>query len=372
VALAEESVERTGIADVALLRASRLIDFERRLVAASAAILYLVIAYTTITFVLRRFPFTRPWGESMRGFLIATATELGLGIAKALPGIVTIVIIFLLARFVARMIAFWFDAITRGRIASPRWLHAETAVPTRRLLTALVWLFAAVSVYPYVPGSQTDAFKGISVLAGLMLTLGSSGLITQIMSSFVITYSRALRVGHFVRVGEIEGTVTQLGLLSTKIRTVWSEEVTIPNALVVSQTTTDYSRLAGSGSVFMQTSVTIGYDTPWRQVHSLLLAAAARTPGVRQEPKPFVLQTALQDFYVQYTLSVSLEEQDSRPFTAAALHANIQDLFNEYSVQIMSPHYMIDPAAPKIVPRQNWFAAPASAEMKGAGAISRR
>jgi small-conductance mechanosensitive channel len=124
-----------------------------------------------------------------------------------------------------------------------RWIHPETAQPTRRLLTALLWLFAIVMAYPYLPGSQTEAFKGVSVFLGLILTLGSSGVVNQIMSGFMITYSRALRLGDFVRAGDVEGTVMHLGVLSTKIRTVFSEEVTVPNAVIIGQTITDYSRL---------------------------------------------------------------------------------------------------------------------------------
>ena len=362
VALAESSITRSGIADARLLRASRLSDLERGIVTAIAVGLQAAVAYAMLTFVLRRFPFTRPWGETMRGFLIDTVKDLALSIAGAIPGVFTILLILLLTRFVVRLIGFWFNAMERGRAVTPRWLHPETALPTRRLLTAAAWLFALVMIYPYVPGSQTDAFKGVSVLVGLMVTLGSSGLVTQMMNSFVITYSRALRMGDFVRIGDVEGTVTQLGMLSTKVRTVWSEEVTIPNAVVVSQTTMDYSRLVDAGGVFTRTAVTIGYDTPWRQIHELLLRAAAQTPGIRREPKPFVLQTGLQDYYVEYTLLVSLERQDARPFTMAALHANIQDQFNEYGVQIMSPHYVWDPASPKIVRKKDWFAPPAAGD----------
>src|SRR5262249_29936840 len=159
----------------------------------------------------------------------------------------------------------------------------ETAQPTRRLLTLLLWAFAVIVAYPYLPGSQTDAFKGVTVFLGLMVTLGSSGLVNHIMSGFMITYSRALRVGDFVRVGDVEGTVTHLGVLSTKVRTLRQEEVTIPNAVVVSQTITDYSRPGDTDGVYTPTSVTIGYDAPWRQVQSLLLLAAERTPGLRSE-----------------------------------------------------------------------------------------
>jgi small-conductance mechanosensitive channel len=268
------------------------------------------------------------------------------------------VIIFFIARLAVRRIGFWFSAIEQGRL-TPRWIYPETAQPTRRLLTGLLWAFAIVVAYPYLPGSQTDAFKGVSVFLGLMVTFGSSGLVNQIMSGFMITYSRALRVGDFVRVGDVEGTVIHLGVLSTKVKTLRHEEVTIPNAVVVAQTTTDYSRLSETEAVLTPISVTIGYDVPWRQVHALLLLAAHRTAGLRRAPGPVVLQTALEDFYVKYTVLLCLERQQSRPITLDALHANIQDLFNEYGVQIMSPNYEVDPAAPKVVPKQNWFAAPA-------------
>ena len=361
VDLAETTVTKSGIADANLLRASRLGEFQRRLTSYIAVVLYLLISYSVIAIILRQFPFTRPWGESMRGFLFDTGINVGLGIARSIPGLVTIAIIVFLTRFIVRLIGLWFHAIDQGSIAGPRWLHPETAQPTRRLLTAAAWLFAIVLIFPYVPGSQTDAFKGVSVLVGLIVTLGSSGLMNQLMSNFMITYSRALRVGDFVRIGEVEGTVMHLGMLSTKIHTVFGEEVTIPNAVVIAQTTTDFSRMVGEG-VLTRTSVTIGYDSPWRQVHSLLLTAATRTPGIRKEVKPFVFQASLRDFYVEYTLAFALERQDQRVNTLAALHANIQDLFNEYGVQIMSPHYLGDPAAPKVVPADKWFAAPAHAK----------
>src|SRR5262249_48753767 len=157
-------------------------------------------------------------------------------------------------------------------------------------------------------------FKGISVFLGLMVTFGSTGLVNQIMSGLMLTYSRALRVGDVVRIGEIEGTVIHLGMLSTKVRSFRGEECTIPNAVVVGETTTDYSRFAETG-VLTPTSVTIGYDAPWRQVQALLLKAAERTAGIRQEPKPVVLQASLEDFYVKYTLLVCLEHQGRRALT---------------------------------------------------------
>jgi small-conductance mechanosensitive channel len=318
----------------------------------------MVVVYSTLTFVLRRFPYTRPWGESMRGFLFTTVEDLALGVVNAIPGLFTVALIVLITRFILRLLGIWFNAVEAGR-TRVQWLYPETAQTTRRLVTVLMWLFTIVVAYPYLPGSQTDAFKGVSVFLGLMLTFGSSGLVNQVMSGFMVTYSRAVRVGDYVRIGDVEGTVLHLGILSTKLKTFRGEEATIPNSVVVSQTTTDYSRFAEVNETFTPTSVTIGYDTPWRQIHAMLLLAAERTPGVRVEPKPYVLQEALQDFYVKYTLFVCLDAQDQRYFTLNILHAQIQDLFNEYGVQIMSPNYLADPASPKLVAKKDWYASPA-------------
>jgi small-conductance mechanosensitive channel len=364
VAVSESTVARSGLADIDSLRASRVLDLQRGLVTTLTVSLQLIVVYGIVSFVLELFPYTRPWGESLSGFLLVTLRTLAIGTANAIPGLFTVVVILFVARLVARLIRMWFRAIELERVRSS-WVYPETAQPTRRILTTLVWVFAVIVAYPYMPGSDTDAFKGVSVFLGLMLTLGSSGLVNQIVSGFTVTFSRALRVGDFVRIGDVEGTVTHLGVLSTKVKTLQLEEVTIPNAVVAAQMTTDYSRFADTEGVFTATSVTIGYDAPWRQVQSLLLLAAERTPGLRREPAPRVFQSSLEDFYVKYTLWVSLERQDARIITLDTLHANIQDLFNEYGVQIMSPNYLADPASPKVVARENWYAAPARIEEKG-------
>ena len=169
-------------------------------------------------------------------------------------------------------------------------MYPETAQPTRRLVTTLMWLLALIASYPYLPGSDSDAFKGVSVFVGLVVSLGSSGIVNQIMSGMTLTYSRALRLGDFVRIGETEGTVTHLGNLSTKVKTPTREDITIPNAVVVSTPITNYSRYAAAEGVLVPTTVTIGYDVPWRQVHALLLLAAERTAGIRRTPLPVVRQ----------------------------------------------------------------------------------
>ena len=355
---AERKLHQLAAGNVALIKASHASDLLRFAVRIAFVIVSLTLTYMWLTFTLRRFPYTRPWGESLRAFLIERLTSMGLLIASAIPNLFTVLLIVLLTRFAVKLAHAFFDSVREGRLDLP-YVHPETALPTRRIVTTLFCLLGLVVAYPYLPGSGSDAFKGLSVFVGLVLSLGSSGVVNQLMSGLTLTYSRAMRPGDFVRIGEIEGTITQLGGLSTKIKTPRGEEVTIPNAVVMGQVTTNFSRFAETDGVYTATSLTIGYDTPWRQVHALLLLAAERTPGIRSQPKPAVRQTALQDFYVQYTLLVSLEQPHLRAPTLDALHGNIQDAFNEYGVQIMSPNYEADPEGPKVVPPEQWYAAPA-------------
>jgi small-conductance mechanosensitive channel len=367
----ERQLERLA-AGAAIVRASKLPEFLLRGIDLLSILLALGLTYSWITFVLRRFPYTRPWGESLRGALISVAVSTARQVVDYLPDLLTVGLIILAARFVIRLLNYVFDAVEQGRVDVP-WLYPEIAQPTKRIVDAILWLLALVVAYPHLPGSNSEAFKGVSVFVGLIISLGSSGIMNQIMSGLTLTYSRAVRVGDFVKIGDIEGTVEQLGVLSVKIKTPRREEITIPNALVVATSTTNYSRFADREGVQVSTSVTIGYDTPWRQVEALLMLAARRTPGVRQEPAPIVRQTALQDFYVQYTLLVCPERPDLRVPTVHALHANILDAFNEYGVQITSPNYEADPGAPKVVPQSQWYAAPAApptAAPRGDAAVS--
>ena len=342
-----------------IVRASRLPDILMRGVDAIAVLVVLAITYPWLTFVLRRFPYTRPWGESLRTALITTGLSFGRRLLDSLPDLLMVLAIVLITRFFVRLSNYLFDAVEHERVVV-RGIYPEIAQPTRRIVAVLMWLLAIVLAYPYLPGSSSDAFKGVSVFIGIIVSLGSSGIMNQIMSGLTITYSRALAVGDFVKVGEIEGTVEQLGFLSLKIKTERREAITIPNALVVSTSTINYSRFAVREGVKVSTSVTIGYNTPWRQVEALLMLAANRTPGIRKEPPPAVRQTALLDFYVQYTLLVCLDQPRQRVPILHALHANILDAFNEYGVQITSPNYESDPDDVKVVPKSRWYAAPAA------------
>jgi small-conductance mechanosensitive channel len=330
---------------------------ERGLVRVTAWGLGLFAAYVWLTFSLQRFPYTRPWAEDLRTDLLGLLRDFGVGALRAVPGLFAIVLVFLGARFAVRLVDVLFQAVERGAIKVSA-LEPETARASRQIAIVLVWLLALTVAYPYIPGSQTDAFRAIGVLLGLMISLGSSGLVNQLMSGLVVVYSRALRPGEIVRIGDLFGSVREVRLLSTKL-VAKGEEITIPNAVLVGTTVTNYSRLGGEDGPIIATGVTIGYDAPWRQVHAILELAAGRTPGVRKQPPPQVLQRSLSDFYVAYELRGHLEQGASYAQVLSELHKQIQDTFNEFGVQIMSPAFESQPDRAVVVPKSRWFEAPA-------------
>jgi small-conductance mechanosensitive channel len=349
---------RVGAAEV--LGRDRLISIVHWLVRIVAWLVIALLAYEWVGFVLARFPYTRPWGEGLVRFLSDLLGGVARAVVGALPGLALAAIIFLVARFAVMISNSLFDRIAQ-RPSKIQWLDADTVAPTRRIAGAVIWLFALAMAYPYLPGAQTEAFKGISVLVGLMISLGATSMVGQGAAGLILMYTRTLRTGEYVRIGEFEGTVVEFGLFVTRIRTGLGEVLTISNSVVVGSVTKNYSRAVNGPGFVLDTVVTIGYDAPWRQVEAMLLEAARRTEGVVQDPPSRVHQTALSDFYVEYRLVTYAMPTTPRPraLVLSALHAHIQDVFNEYGVQIMSPHYMADPASPKVVPRSGWHAAPA-------------
>ena len=226
-----------------------------------------------------------------------------------------------------------------------------------------------VVAYPYIPGSSTDAFKGISVLAGVLFSIGSSSMLGNVIAGYILIYQKAFHVGDRVMIGEHVGDIVEIKNQVTVMRTWHSEEVVIPNSAVLGSKIVNYSATARTGGVLFYSSVTIGYDTPWRQVEAMLLAAAERTPGLLKEPKPFVLKRALEDFYVKYELNAYSVEPSNMLQMYSTLHQNILDEFNEHGVQIMSPHYFTQPDHAVVVPREKWFAAPARRPADAAGPV---
>ncbi|WP_053077763.1 mechanosensitive ion channel family protein [Burkholderia cepacia] len=334
------------------------VQLARQLVQLIAAFLIAFAVYAYLIVVLERFPVTEQEGGRLSAFLIGLLDRIGMAVINAVPGVVTVVVIFLLTRSVQGFVANLFRAIQGGQLSLPG-LHEETVGATRRLVSVGIWVLGITFAYPYIPGSQSDVFKGLSVLLGFMVTLGSSGVVNQLMSGIIVVYTRSLRKGDFVKIGDTTGLVLAIDALSVKISTVRNEEVTISNAVVVSSVIVNYStRLSGRPSS-VSASVTIGYDTPWRQVRAMLEQAAQRTQHVPAEPAALVLQTSLSDYYIEYQLVVPIDRPELHPRVQSDLHANIVDVFNEYGVQIMSPHFRGQPDMAVVVPPENWYPEPA-------------
>lgn len=360
VALTHRHTAKLHVGGVALLQRERLTRFVQLVLTLVYRLVLVLITVEWLSFVLRSFPFTRAWGESLNGYLLGLVMPIFTQAIEAIPELLTALLIFYLAYLVTQALGRFFDRVQSGGVRL-QWLDADVVVPTQRISKVVVWLFALAMAYPYLPGSQTEAFKGLSVLVGLMLSLGGSNLVGQAASGLILTYGRVFRKGEYVRLAEHEGTVTEMGIFTTRIRTGLGEELTISNASILGATTKNYSRTVPGAGFVLDTTVTIGYDTPWRQVHAMLIEAASRTEGISTDTAPQVFQTALNDWYPVYRLVCHATPTEPRPraLLLSALHASIQDVFNTYGVQIMSPQYFEDPKEAKLVPPAQWYPAPA-------------
>lgn len=329
---------------------------------------FLLMVYVYLSYVLALFPWTRSLAESLFAITIDPLRTIALGLIGLVPDLAFLAILVLVTRYVLKLIRLFFNGVAEGSITL-RDFDREWAWPTYRLVRVLVMALAAVVAYPYIPGSRSEAFKGISLFIGIIFSLGSSSLIGNLIAGYSMTYRRTFKLGDRVKIGEHVGDVERMRLLVTHLRTPKNEEVVVPNSSILGAEVINYSSMAHDRGLILHTTVGIGYETPWRQVEAILLEAAARTQGLRREPKPFVLQKTLGDFCVTHEINAYCDTPHAMPELYAALHRNILDLFNEYGVQIMTPAYEDDPEQPKVVPREKWYTAPARPpEEAGGGA----
>lgn len=322
-------------------------------------IVVLGLIYVFINSVLKLFPWTRLIAQRLLQLVIDPLQSIASGFIDYLPSLFFLIILFLVTRYILKLLHGFFYTISVGNMPL-RNFEAEWAWPTYRIVRIVVIIFAIVVAYPYIPGSSSQAFKGISLFVGVLLSLGSTSVISNIIAGYTMTYRRAFKVGDWVRIGETVGQVTEVRLLVTNLLSLKNEKIVIPNSKILSSEVINYSTLAKEQGLILHTSVGIGYEVPWRQVEAMLLEAAARTPGLLKEPSPFVLQKALNDFAVTYELNAYSKDDSKMPLMYTDLHRNIQDVFNEHDVQIMTPNYVADTPTPKVVPPEQWYAPPAT------------
>jgi len=295
-----------------------------------------ILTYLTLAKVFSFFPWTREHGELLLGYITGPLVAMGTAFLNYLPKAFYILVIFVVIHFVQRFAHVIAVEVERGRIRIPNF-YPEWAQPTYKIVRVLIYAFAAVMIYPYLPGESSPAFKGITVFLGVLFSLGSTSAVANFVAGVILIYTRGFRVGDWVTIGENTGEVVQTSMLATHLRTIRNEEITIPNSVVLGSHVTNFSLQANQQGVVLHTSVTIGYDAPWRTIHKLLIEAALKTKYILHDPAPFVLQADLQDSYVKYEINAYTDRPLLMPYTYSELHANIQDSFYEAGVEIMSP-----------------------------------
>jgi small-conductance mechanosensitive channel len=348
------------------LRATPVLRAMRGSLTTARLVVGLVLIIAWLHVALGQFPWTRSLSENLAAMLLGPLGTIAVGIAGYIPKLLFLVVLVVVARFALRMLRLYFGALERGSLSLPNF-EPEWSLATYKIIRAIVIGIVLVMAYPYLPGAGSEALQGLSVFAGLLISLGASSSVANVISGYITTFGRVLRIGDLIKVGEVMGVVTQIRLLTVRVRTIRNEEVTIPNSVIMGSNVINYTSLSRERGLVLQTEVGIGYETPWRQVHAMLLEAARRTEGLMTEPPPFVLQKQLGDFAVTYQLNVHKAEAVGLVQAYSRLHQNILDVFNEYGVQIMTPAYEGDPEVPKVVPKEQWFQAPATpaAEKKG-------
>jgi len=301
-------------------------------------VLILALTQAYITFVLRFFPSTEYASSQITNWLFSELAKSGRVVIGYLPHLILVIFICVAASSLIKLNHYIFGEIRDQKLAV-HGFYPDWAEPTAKLVKVLILAAAAIVVFPYLPGSESPAFKGISVFLGVLLSLGSTSAVAHAVAGTILIYMRAFQLGDFVRIGNDVGEVVEKTLLVTRIRTQKNELITIPNGTILGGVVVNYSAEARNTGVIFHTTVTIGYSAPWRQVHELLISAALATDNVLHDPSPFVLQTALNDFYVGYELNAYTAKPTDMQNIYSVLHQNIQDRFNEAGVEINSPHY---------------------------------
>ncbi len=299
---------------------------------------YAVLLYVSLPILFSIFPFSRDWADALFQLVWSPLKSLIFGVWNYLPNLFSIMVIYFVMRYFIKFVRYIFSEIEENKLKIGGF-HADWAMPTFSIVKFLLYAFMFVLIFPLLPGSDSNIFKGVSVFIGILFSLGSSSAIANMVAGLVITYMRPFKIGDRIKIADVTGDVIEKTLLVTRIKTTKNEIITIPNASVLSGNTTNYSIEANEMGLIIHTTVTIGYDVPWKKMHEALINAALRTDAILKEPKPFVLQTSLEDFYVAYQINAYTREASRQAIIYSNLHQNIQDCCNEAGIEILSPHY---------------------------------
>lgn len=299
---------------------------------------YALLLYITLPIIFSIFPFSRNWANILIHLIWSPFKGILIAVWNYLPNLFSILVIYFVMKYIIRFVGYIFQEIESQKLQITGF-HSDWAMPTYSIAKFLLYAFELVMIFPYLPGSDSNVFKGVSVFIGILFSLGSSSAIANIVAGLVITYMRPFKIGDRIKIGDVTGDVIEKTLLVTRIKTIKNEIITIPNSSILTGNTTNYSIEAKENGLIIHTTVTIGYDVPWKDMHQVLIDAALRTDMILKEPMPFVFQTSLEDFYVAYQINAYTREASKQSLIYSNLHQNIQDVANERGIEIMSPHY---------------------------------
>ena len=297
-----------------------------------------LVLYIALTLIFSIFPFTRGWANSLLSLIWSPLRGIILSVWNYFPNLITIMVIYFVMKYFVHFVRYIFSEIEAEKLKISGF-HADWAMPTFSIVKFLLYAFFFVLIFQYLPGSDSNVFKGVSVFLGVLFSLGSSSAIANMIAGLVITYMRPFKIGDRIKIGDTVGDVVEKTLLVTRLKTVKNEEITIPNASILSGSTINYSFHEKAEGLIIHAIVSIGYDVPWKEVHKALIEAAIRTDLILKNPSPFVLQLSLDDFYVSYQINGFINDANRQALTYSSLNQNIQDTFNEKGIEIMSPHY---------------------------------
>lgn len=321
-----------------ILDSKRQVTFLKKIAAITKWVIIVLVVYFSLPLLFGVFPWTKGMSHTLMGYVLHPTKKIAWSIWKFVPNLITIALIWVLFHYTLKGYRFLKTEIESGKLKIPGF-YAEWANPTYQILRVLHFAFMFILIFPYLPGSNSPIFKGVSVFLGFLFTFGSVGSLSNIIAGIVLTYMRQFTIGDRVKIGELTGDVVEKSLLVTRIKTVKNEIISIPNSIIMSSHTINFSAEAKEKGLILHTTVTIGYDTPWRHIHEALLKAANETEFILKEPVPFILQTSLDDFYVTYELNAYTREANRQRRIYSLLHQNIQDCCKEAGIEIMSPHY---------------------------------
>lgn len=301
-------------------------------------IMVFLAVYLILPLLFSIFPVTRGWADYLFGLVWSPFRRLILSFWRYLPNIFTILVIYFVMKYIIRFVKYIFSEIEAGKLKISGF-HPDWALPTFQIVRVILVAFEFVMIFPYLPFSNSPIFTGVSVFLGLLVSLGSSSAISNVVAGLVITYMRPFKVGDRIKIGETTGEVLEKTILVTRLRTVKNEEITIPNSAVLSGNTVNYSTFSKKEGLIIHTKVTMGYEYSWEEIHEALIESALRTEGISKKPKPFVLQVSLDDFYISYQLNAYIKDANKQAKIYSDLHQHIIDVFNEKGFELLSPHY---------------------------------